>query len=84
MEEQVLSDIKVLDFSWHIAGPYCTKILADYGADVIKVERPEDGDLTRHMGPFLNDDPHREKSGLFLHLNTNKKSISIFSDLTMF
>jgi crotonobetainyl-CoA:carnitine CoA-transferase CaiB-like acyl-CoA transferase len=77
MEEQVLSDLKVLDFTWHIAGPYCTKLLADYGADVIKVERPEDGDLTRHMGPFFNDDPHREKSGLFLHLNTNKKSISL-------
>jgi crotonobetainyl-CoA:carnitine CoA-transferase CaiB-like acyl-CoA transferase len=77
MEEQALSDVKVLDLSWHIAGPYCTKLLADYGADVVKVERPGDGDLARHMGPFFKDDPHPEKSGLFLHLNTNKKSITL-------
>jgi crotonobetainyl-CoA:carnitine CoA-transferase CaiB-like acyl-CoA transferase len=74
---QVLSDIKVLDLTWYIAGPYCTKLLADYGADVIKVERPGQGDPARGLGPFLNDEPHPEKSGLFLHLNTNKRGITL-------
>ena len=77
MQDQALSDVKVLDLTWHIAGPYCTKLLADYGAEVIKVERPGGGDPARRMGPFLGDDPHPEKSGLFLHLNTNKKSITL-------
>jgi len=77
MPEQALSDVKVLDLTWHIAGPYCTKLLADYGAEVIKVEKPGEGDPTRRMAPFFKDDPHPEKSGLFLHLNTNKKGITL-------
>ncbi len=72
-----LAHIKVLDFTTHVAGPYCTKLLADYGADVIKVERPGVGDSARGMGPFPGDIPHLEKSGLFLHLNTNKRSITL-------
>jgi CoA:oxalate CoA-transferase len=75
--QQVLSHIKVLDLTWYIAGPYCTKMLADYGADVIKIEKPGEGDPARRMGPFLNDEPHPEKSGLFLHLNTNKRGITL-------
>jgi len=77
MPEQALSDLKVVDLTWHIAGPYCSKLLADYGAEVIKIERPGTGDPTRRMGPFFHDDPHPEKSGLFLHLNTNKRSITL-------
>jgi CoA:oxalate CoA-transferase len=77
MPDQALSDIKVIDLTWHIAGPYCTKLLADYGAEVIKVERPGVGDPARRMGPFFQDDPHPEKSGLFLHLNTNKKGVTL-------
>jgi len=77
MAQQTLSDVKVLDLTWSIAGPYCTKLLADYGADVIKVERPGEGDPARKMGPFFGDDPHLEKSGLFLHLNTNKRGITL-------
>ena len=77
MSEQALSDIRVLDFTHHVAGPYCTKLLADFGADVIKVERPGSGDVSRRLGPFLGDVPHPEKSGLFLHLNTSKRSLTL-------
>ncbi len=77
MPEQALSGVKVLDLTWHIAGPYCTKLLADFGADVIKIEKPGGGDPARRMGPFFNDDPSPEKSLLFLHLNTNKRSMTL-------
>ena len=77
MAQTALSDITVLDFTHYIAGPYCAKLLADYGAEVVKVERPETGDPARAMGPFPNDEPHPEKSGTFLHLNTNKRSIAL-------
>ena len=75
MGEQTLSGVKVLDLTWHIAGPYCTKMFADFGADVLKIERPPDGDPARGIGPFLNDDPHPEKSLLFSNLNLNKRSM---------
>ena len=77
MSEGALADITVLDLTHHIAGPYCTKLLATYGAEVIKIERPGTGDPARQAGPFSGDAPHPEKSGLFLHLNTNKQSVTI-------
>ena len=76
MPEGALADITVLDLTHHIAGPYCTKLLATYGAEVIKIERPGTGDPARQTGPFPGDVPHPEKSGLFLHLNTNKQSVT--------
>ena len=75
--QSALSDVKVLDLTHYVAGPYCTKLLSDYGADVLKIEKPHTGDGARNAGPFHNDNPHIEKSGLFLHLNTNKKSITL-------
>lgn len=75
--EQALLDVRVLDLTHYVAGPYCTKLLADYGAEVIKIEKPGEGDGARIMEPFWGDDPHPEKSGLFLHLNTNKKGITL-------
>ena len=75
MQPTALDGVRVLDLSWYVAGPYCTKLLADYGASVIKIERPPLGDPARSVGPFVRDDPHAEKSALFLHLNTNKRSI---------
>ncbi len=77
MSEQTLSDVKVLDLTWYIAGPYCTKMFADFGADVLKIERYPDGDPARKIGPFLGDDPHPEKSLLFSHLNLNKRGITL-------
>jgi crotonobetainyl-CoA:carnitine CoA-transferase CaiB-like acyl-CoA transferase len=72
-----LDGVLVIDLTHHIAGPYCTKLLADYGAEVIKIERPDGGDPARRIGPFLHDEPHLEGSGLFLDLNTNKKSVTL-------
>jgi crotonobetainyl-CoA:carnitine CoA-transferase CaiB-like acyl-CoA transferase len=68
-----LAGIRVVDLTRGVTGPYATKLLADYGADVLKVE-PPDGDPTRSYGPFRDDVAHPERSGLFLHLNTNKRS----------
>ena len=75
LEPQPLSDLRVIDLTHGVAGPYCTKMLADYGADVIKVERPGSGDYARTLGPFPNDVSHPDKSGMFLALNINKRGI---------
>ena len=77
MTKQAFEKIVVLDCTEGVAGGYCTKLLADFGAAVIKIEKPGVGDSSRHMGPFLNDDPDKEKSGTFFYLNTNKKSITL-------
>jgi len=77
LAQQALSGLVVLDLSENISGPYCTKLLADYGAEVIKIERPDGGDPSRNSGPFPNDEPHPERSGLFLFLNANKKGITL-------
>jgi crotonobetainyl-CoA:carnitine CoA-transferase CaiB-like acyl-CoA transferase len=76
LPDTALEGIRVVDLSPGIAGPYCTKLLADLGAEVIKVEPPE-GDYARRLGPFPGDIPHHDKGGLFLHLNTNKKSVTL-------
>ncbi|MBI4302278.1 MAG: CoA transferase, partial [Chloroflexi bacterium] len=77
MSEQALSGTVVIDLTHHIAGPYSTKFLSDFGAEVIKIEKPGEGDPARKAGPFPGDMPHPEKSGLFLYLNTNKKGITL-------
>ena len=77
MVEQALSDVRVIEVCHYIAGPYCCKMFADYGADVIKIEKPGSGDGTRRLRPFARDDPHPEKSGVFLNLNTNKRGMTL-------
>ncbi len=79
MTQQPLDDLVVLDLTDEVAGPYCTKLLADFGARVVKVEAPG-GDRARLRGPYPGDEPDVEKSGLFLHLNTNKQSIVVDLD----
>ncbi|MBI4498714.1 MAG: CoA transferase [Chloroflexi bacterium] len=77
MAEHALSGLRVLDLTHYIAGPFCTKLLAGHGAEVIKIERPDGGDGARRLGPFPGDVPHPEKSALFLYLNTSKKGITL-------
>ena len=75
-----LDGIKVLDLSRVLAGPWCTQILADLGADVVKIERPGVGDDTRHWGPpFLKDAQGRDtdQASYFTCCNRNKRSVTI-------
>ena len=72
-----LAGLRILDLTTGVAGPWCTKLLADYGADVIKLERPRTGDTARGHGPFPGGVPHREKSALFLWLNTSKRGVTL-------
>lgn len=74
-----LEGLTVLDFTSHLAGPYCTRLLADMGARVIKVERP-DGDPARTVQPFLGDQPGPDRGATWHYLNTNKESVVV--DLT--
>lgn len=73
MSESALSDIRVIDLSRVLAGPYCTMLLSDYGAEVIKVEQPGKGDGTRQWGPPWVGD----QSAYFLSVNRNKKSLTL-------
>ena len=73
--EGPLEGIRVADLTRGIAGPHATKLLADYGADVVKVEAPV-GDPSRHWGPFKDDRPQLEASAPYLWLNTNKRSVT--------
>ena len=73
-----LADIRVLDLAGEI-GQYCTKLLADLGADVIKIEPPE-GDPVRDLPPFYHDEPGPEHSLYWWNLNTNKRSVTVRID----
>jgi crotonobetainyl-CoA:carnitine CoA-transferase CaiB-like acyl-CoA transferase len=69
-----LHGVRVLDLSEGIAAPFCAKLLADLGADVIKVEGPS-GDISRGVGPFPDGQPHPERSATFFFFNTSKRSV---------
>jgi len=75
----ILQNIKVLDLTRVIAGPLCTQHLADMGATVYKIEKPNDGDDTRRMGPFLPDEEGKDSndSALYLAYNRGKHSVTI-------
>ena len=80
---KALSGVKVVELSESISGPYCAKVLADLGAEVIKIEKLNVGDKVRSRGPFVDNKAHPEHSIFFLYLNTNKLGITldIFSPL---
>ncbi len=72
-----LEGIRVLDATHIVAGPFCSLILADMGAEVIKIERPRTGDLARGRGPFIGDAETGQVSSRYLGVNRNKKSVTL-------
>ena len=72
-----LTGIRVLDATHIVAGPFCSLILADMGAEVIKIERPRTGDLSRGRGPFLSGPDGQQVSSRYLGINRNKKSVTL-------
>ena len=73
----LLDDVRVVELTNGLSGAFCAKLLADQGADTLKVEPPGRGDPARHEPPFIGGAPHADRSTLFLAFNTNKRSISL-------
>lgn len=71
-----LAGLRILDLTQALSGPYCTMMLADLGADVIKIEPPT-GDMTRNAGPFTAEDTERSYGGYFASINRGKRSIAL-------
>ncbi len=77
MRKGAFDGVRVVEYATMVSGPYCAKLLADMGADVIKVEEPPHGDPARQRGPFPGGQPHPERGGLFMYLNTSKRGITL-------
>lgn len=77
MRKEALEGLKVVEYGNFISAPFCAKLLADMGAEVIKVEEPGCGDQSRRSEPFFKDIPDDDGSGLFLYLNINKYGVTI-------
>jgi crotonobetainyl-CoA:carnitine CoA-transferase CaiB-like acyl-CoA transferase len=75
--QKPLAGVKVLSFEIQVAGPYCAMMLADQGADVIKVEQPGSGDTARGGAPRVKNERGEEQSGYFLRFNRNKRSLTL-------
>ena len=75
VRQPLLKGVRVLDISEGISGPFASKLLADLGADTVKIERPAVGDVSRTFGPFPKGIKDLENSASFLYFNTNKKSV---------
>ena len=72
-----LAGLKVLDLTWAMAGPATTRVMADFGADVVRVETSHHLDVARTIGPFVNDVPGNDSGGLLFNMTTGKRSISL-------
>jgi crotonobetainyl-CoA:carnitine CoA-transferase CaiB-like acyl-CoA transferase len=72
-----LMGIRIVELAEAVSGEYCGKLLADFGAQVVKVESPDGGSPTRSMAPIVGDGGGCERSGLFAYLNTNKRSVEL-------
>jgi crotonobetainyl-CoA:carnitine CoA-transferase CaiB-like acyl-CoA transferase len=70
----------VVELADGVAAPFCARLFADYGADVVKLERPGRGDQARGWGPFPGDVPDPERSGVFFFCNTGKRSVALDPD----
>lgn len=77
LNDDILSGIRVLEWAEGVSASYCSKLLADLGAEVIKVESLTGRDSTRQRGPFSREKNHPDNGGLFLWLNANKKGITL-------
>ena len=75
-----LVGLRVLELGAMVAVPFCGKLLSSLGADVMKIEPPKMGDPSRRRGPFPGDNPHPERSGMFLYLNTGKRGVTLAVD----
>ncbi|WP_179131598.1 CoA transferase, partial [Candidatus Entotheonella palauensis] len=73
----LLDDVRVIELSHRLAGSFCAKLLADQGAETLKIESPGRGDPSRYEPPFLGDRPTADNSSLFLAYNTNKRGITL-------
>lgn len=76
MPERALEGIRIIECGHMVSAAYAAKLMADMGAEVVKVEEPQ-GDNARRRGPYPQGMPHPEKSGLFLYLNTNKLGVTL-------
>ena len=77
MNDGILAGLKVLEIAQAPSGAFCAKLLADQGADTIKLEAPASGDPTRNEPPFVGGEPHPDRSTTFLALNTNKRGVTL-------
>lgn len=77
----ILSGLKVLELAHAASGAFCAKLLADQGADTIKIEPPGAGDQARREPPFIDGEPHPDRSTTFLALNTNKRGVTLDIEL---
>src|SRR3990172_13383221 len=76
-DNTALGGMRVLDLSQGLAGPFATRLLGDFGADVIKIEVPRTGDYARYMEPMVMSAPDGERSLLFQYVNWNKRSVTL-------
>src|SRR5205807_3003446 len=72
-----LNDVKVLDFMWVMAGPAATRMLADYGATIVRIESPTRVDIARTLTPFHNNQLGPDASGLFGNCNAGKFGVTL-------